>query len=348
MPSCYIGGPPKAPSMTQGSAFTPPPPPVLSPHARVAALALVYGLAVPLLKLLEALGQWPRLYGRQIVKLTGGFDEYRPTRHDVFACAYFKSGTTWLLQIGTQIAHRGKAEFDNVHHLVPWPDAPAPMGPHLIPLSNKSPQALSPTGLRLIKTHLPLDRVPFAAQARYIALVRDPKDVIVSGYHFVRSLILGPMMPSVEHWAELFLTEDSPAGSWAAHLDSYWRRRTEPNVLFLTFEAMKWDHRVAIEQIARFMDVDLSQGELDAVEQQSSFAYMKRNEAKFSAGQVLLWKAPEAGMLRRGNHGGSGELLTPALQQRVDDHFRAELRRLGCDFPYDEAFAAGQPWGAPT
>ena len=31
----------------------------------------------------------------------------------------------------------------------------------------------------------------------------------------------------------------------------------------------------------------------------------------------------------------------PAQQQQIDDHCRAELKRLGCDFPYDAAFGLG-------
>ena len=45
-------------------------------------------------------------------------------------------------------------------------------------------------------------------------------------------------------------------------------------------------------------------------------------------------------MIRRGRSGGSAEMLTAEEQQRIDGHFRAELARLACDFPYSEAFAA--------
>jgi hypothetical protein len=44
--------------------------------------------------------------------------------------------------------------------------------------------------------------------------------------------------------------------------------------------------------------------------------------------------------VRRGVSGGSSKFLTPEQQQRIDDHCRAELARLGCDFPYDAAFRA--------
>jgi len=45
-------------------------------------------------------------------------------------------------------------------------------------------------------------------------------------------------------------------------------------------------------------------------------------------------------MMRAGKSGRSSELLTPAQRRFIDDWCRAKLARLGCDFPYDEAFGA--------
>jgi hypothetical protein len=47
-------------------------------------------------------------------------------------------------------------------------------------------------------------------------------------------------------------------------------------------------------------------------------------------------------MMRRGKSGGSAELITAQQQQRIDDHWRMELARIGCDFPYDAAFDAAK------
>jgi hypothetical protein len=44
-------------------------------------------------------------------------------------------------------------------------------------------------------------------------------------------------------------------------------------------------------------------------------------------------------MMRRGERGKSGELLSPQEQRRVDDYWRGQLHELGSDFPYDQAFA---------
>jgi hypothetical protein len=168
--------------------------------------------------------------------------------------------------------------------------------------------------------------------------VRDPKDVCVSGYHFLKALVFGPLAPSVEHWVKSMFS-DHTAYPWAEHLASYWTVRHEPNVLFLTYEGMRKNPAGTVRKLADFMGVALTADELQSVIHQSSFDEMRRADGKFEPGQILPWTEPRA-MMRAGQSGRSGELLTPAQQRFIDDWCRAELTRLGCDFPYDEAFGA--------
>jgi hypothetical protein len=310
---------------------------------RAGALIPLFGLGVPLAKTLELAGVWPRVMFKAFRRgaQDSCFADYKPTGHDVFACVGFKSGTTWLLQIAVQIAYLGQAEFDNIHSVVAWPDAARPFRKRIIPLTDDSPVRNAPTRLRIIKTHLEQDLVPRSSKARYLVMVRDPKDVIVSSYHFIRSLLLGPLMPSVRHWVELSLSGDLPSGSWARHVTSYWQVRNEPNVLFLTYEDLSANPEGLIQQIAHFMNVHLDPGQLEAVMQAVTFEEMRRLRDLFDPGRVVPWGKAHS-MLRRGMPGDVDELLSAELRQLIDDHSRTELRRLKCDFPYDLAYVKGQ------
>jgi hypothetical protein len=62
---------------------------------------------------------------------------------------------------------------------------------------------------------------------------------------------------------------------------------------------------------------------------------MKGIDQKFRMGKVIPWHA-EGAMMRKGTQGGSSELLSRERQRAMDAHFRAELKRLGSDFPYEE------------
>jgi len=107
--------------------------------------------------------------------------------------------------------------------------------------------------------------------------------------------------------------------------------------LFLTYEALAHDPRANIAAIATFMGVDLSPTQLESIVQASSFARMRELRSKFDPGRVVPWGGDDS-MLRRGQAGAAREVLSANIQERIDAHYRAELRHLGCDFPYDDAF----------
>jgi Sulfotransferase domain len=320
------------------SDFIPPPRRTFSPWQRYLSFIPLYGLGLPLVRCLELMGKWPNAMGRRVGQTMGNFGSYQPTAHDVFVCSYFKSGTTWMLQMSIQIAHRGAAEFENIHHAVPWPDGPGRLKAHMIPLDDPSPVQRSPSGLRIIKTHRLQKDVPFAPEAKYIAIVRDPKDVCVSGYHFLRSLVWGPLTPSVQHWVDYFLSPDFQQGSWAEHLSGYWALRDRENVLFLTFDEMKRDGEGTVRRVSDFMGVDLDDAQFAEVVRRSGFDYMKEFDSQFSPGQIVPWGGSKGYLIRRGKSGSYAELLDDAQREQIDTHFSDELRRLGCDFPYGDVF----------
>lgn len=302
----------------------------------------LYGLFVPLARVLELTGTWPRMMSRGMARMMGNAAAYTPDAHDVIVASYFKSGTNWTMQIVAQIAHRGNAEFDHIHDIVPWLEMPE-QNRYAVSLSDATTWRNAPTGLRAIKTHLPFSQLTYTPAARYVVVVRDPKDVFVSSYHFLRSTMLGPMMPSVRRWLDLFLSGDAFCGAWSEHLDGGWRRRHEPNVLFLTFEEMKADLENAVRRIAALMEVELTPAELERVVTRSSYAYMKSVGDKFDTrGLSPPWARPRGAMVRRGEHGSAAELLGAAEQRRIDDYWRHELTRLRSDFPYDATYAAPQ------
>jgi Sulfotransferase domain len=331
---CRVADPIREKSMP-ASDFVAPPEHGWGPVGKVVGALLLFGLLWPLSRLLMLVNRWPPLPLQD--NLAVELKDYQPLASDVFVCSYFKSGTTWLLQIVTQIAWRGRAEFENIHHVVPWPEAPPQIRKFFIPVSNPSPARLSPTSLRAIKTHMRRENVPQSIVARYIVMIRDPKAVAVSGYHFMRATVLGPTMVPFRRWVDMFLAPHFFEGAWAVHLASYWIHRTDRNVLFLTYHDLRADLGAGVDRIARFMGVSLSAQEREAVIERSTFAAMKRDGQKFDPGGALPWSQRNS-MIRDGGNAGTSGLLEPGLAARIDDHCRSELHRLNCDFDYDAAF----------
>ena len=187
------------------------------PHGEVApsprAQATARGVA-PVLRVVERLGLWVRL-----LPVLGRFvpgpidsDEYLPGEHDVVVATDEKSGTNWMLQIVHQVATLRHGRLDHVHDVAPWPDAAGGQTSVAVSLG-----------------------APLTDAARYVVVIRDPEDVVVSSYHFVRGIVLGPLMPSVDTWVELFLSEQgfAPSGGPRPGHVGGWAERHRPNVLAL-------------------------------------------------------------------------------------------------------------------
>lgn len=263
------------------------------------------------------------------------FGEYQLGGRDVVVMVYVKSGTNWTMQIAHQLLHHGEAEFDHIHDVVAWPEARNhfPMRHYAIPLEDEMPWRSSPEGKRVIKTHLNWEQIPYSPDARYISVIRDPKDVFVSSYFFIRNMM---PLPSVAAWARLFQSDDfNTWGSWAINTAGYWAQRHRPNVLLLSFQEMKRDLPGTVRRIAEFLDVRASDEVLRRVSERSTFEYMKSIDHKFEVWNVIPWHQ-KTGMMRKGLQGGSSELLSRDQQLAMDEYFMAELKRLGSDFPYEE------------
>jgi hypothetical protein len=269
-------------------------------------------------------------------RMEKAFAGYIPTENDVFVCSYFKAGTNWTMQIAYQIAQRGQGDYENIHDVVPWPDAP--IKAMAVPLADVSLLKPSITDLHVIKTHSEAHSVPYTEQAKYICVVRDPKDVFVSSYFYVRSVIMGKLMPTVATWLDVYLSTAALHGQWADFLFGYWQWRDRPNVLFLTYEAMKDDLPGVIRQIAGLMGVELSVEEFERVCYLSSYDYMKSIGDKFYPGRVSPLSLAKGQMIRSGKKGASEELLSRQQQERIDDYCRESLKKLKSDFLYDNLY----------
>ena len=267
------------------------------------------------------------------------FRGYVPGPQDVFVMTYAKSGTNWMMQIAHQLIYHGNGEFDHVHSVIPWPDTqamPFTMRRYAIPLKDACHWKTSPEQKRVIKTHFNWELLPYSKEARYITVIRDPKDIFVSNYFFLRDGVFGPAMPSVDTWFKLYLSDKFfLGGSWAMNTAGYWAERHRPNVLIASFKSMKRDLEGTVRKVAAFLDIRVSDEVIQEVCRRSSFEYMKQIDDKFRIGKMVAWR-PEGPMLRKGAEGGSSELLTAERQREVDAYCLAELKRLGSDFPYDE------------
>lgn len=306
---------------------------ILSPQTVLALIA----------KVGAKLGRVDRVMEMLVSKVVPRFHEemlaYDPTEHDVFVATFAKSGTNWAMQMCHQIAHRGSGEFGHIHEVVAWPDGPFR---GIVALGDPEPHRSSPTGLRVIKTHLWAPSVPYDPAAKYVTIIRDPKEVVVSAYYFFLGTLGIRDQISPTEWIEMAISGDRLPRQWAEHSASFWAWRDKPNVFVRTFSEIKADHEGTVDALAELMGVELSPDERAAVIERSTFSYMKSIDDRFAPPRSpLVSRDQHPNMMRRGASGRSDELISERQRSLIDEASRRQLRRLGSDLPYDELFGGG-------
>jgi hypothetical protein len=196
---------------------------------------------------------------------------FRPESNDVLIATYPKCGTTWLQQIVHGLRTRGSMEFDEITAAVPWLELALDLEMDL-----GAPQAAAP---RAFKTHLAWHEIPKGG--RYVYVIRDPKDVAVSLYHFQEGWRFDPGAMSTDDYArELFMSKERGRRYWH-HVASWWQQRARPDILMLCYEDMKADLPSAVRRIAGFIGLKLDEELLEIVVRQSSIEFMNQHRAKY-------------------------------------------------------------------
>jgi hypothetical protein len=189
---------------------------------------------------------------------------------DVFVVTYPKAGTTWMEQVVLLLVNDGEQGDLVLGTAVPWVETlpQRPGGLHGFVGSMK--------GRRLFNSHLPHHLMPGVGVGKFVAVVRDPRDVAVSFYHHDRSK--NDYDGTWDQYFERFVTGRVHFGRVFEHFrDWIAASKSDQHILLVTYEDMKADLRAVAERVAEFIGVDASPALLDAVVTGSTFDAMANN-----------------------------------------------------------------------
>ncbi|XP_056419719.1 amine sulfotransferase-like isoform X1 [Hyla sarda] len=256
---------------------------------------------------------------------------------DVFLVTYLKSGTVWTQQILSLIfneGHRnGTEQVENIDR-VPWIEY------NVMNMDYKSRP--SP---RLFSSHLPYYLMPRDLKYRMgkgfpffqiLYVCRNPKDVIVSYYHFNKMFPFLKYTMDWETFFDVFLSGRVTGGSWFDHVRGWYTHKEDFNILIVTYEEMKKDLRSAVKKICKFMGVNLEEKAIDTVVERATFKNMKRDPLanyEFMPNEIL--DKTKGNFLRKGTVGDWKNIMTVAQSEKIDEIYKEKMGDLPINFLWD-------------
>lgn len=270
------------------------------------------------------------------------WDSLRYREGDIVVATYGKSGTTWVQQLVAQMLFGGDPEV-SVAELSPWVELRVPPpGPRLAMLEAQGHR-------RILKTHLPLDALPFSPKARYLYVGRDGRDVLLSWHRHHREMkdlfylglngfpgregpALEPPDPDVRRYFRTWLERDGhPFWPFWDHIRGWWAARELPNVRLLHFDTLKSGLEAEARRLAAFLEIEVSEQAWPRILEHSSFRFMKAHAGRVApmGGQPL--KGGPSSFLHRGDSGRWREQLgdeeAAGYERRALDELGPEAAR---------------------
>lgn len=275
------------------------------------------------------------------------WDGFRPRADDVIVATALKAGTTWMQTIVGNLIFQDQEMPAPLWQLTPWLDSRAGSVAENLNLLEGQ------THRRFLKTHLPLDALPYFPEVKYIYVGRDGRDIFMSLWNHYRHLhpdILewyndfptranDPFPPCPDDIHEFFQMwiskswfswEDDGFPFWSIfyHLQSWWAHRHLSNILFVHFNDLLDDLNGQMRLVADYLDIKINETIWPSVVDKATFKTMKANAEKVVAGggDFLIGGAQQ--FINKGTNGRWKGILT---KDELDLYEEAATRQLEPD-----------------
>lgn len=249
------------------------------------------------------------------------WEGFQPRDGDIVISTSYKTGTTWMQGICSALVFQAPEPPAPQDHLSPWLEARfAPVEETLAALERLPHR-------RYIKTHLPLDGLPFSDQIQYIVVGRDGLDVFMSLWHHWNNMRpeaiaqinaipgrVGPPLPlppaEVRPVFDAWLDQGAfpweqdgyPFWSHLAHAQSWWKYRHLDNILFVHFNDLLADLDGEMRRVSAYLNIPVNETLWPALVESVTFGAMKANAERMApAATVGIWK-DTAGFFHRGTN----------------------------------------------
>ncbi|MFB2918689.1 sulfotransferase domain-containing protein [Aerosakkonema funiforme] len=257
------------------------------------------------------------------IPIEKNYQKELPENHqaeDVFLVSYPKSGNTWLrFLIANALKVHYKIErevnFFTVHDIIPSLTFSRN-------LRNEGP--FGRTDLpRIIKSHSGYN--PY--YQRVIFMVRDPRDVLISYYHYLKSFGAIP-----NNWTISELIRDRKFGTeaWNQHTKGWYVSNKEgQNIQLFYYEEFIKNPQANLDRLMDILGIKMTEEELQEAIKLSSKENMRKSEEAHRSTYVI--KTQETRFVRKGEAAG-GKSLNEEDKKYVEDATREVAQLIGYNF----------------
>jgi aryl sulfotransferase len=273
--------------------------------------------------------------------------ELRPD--DIIISTPPKCGTTWTQMICALLIFQTPTFDQPLSTLSPWIDMlTRPRGDVIADLDAQQHR-------RFIKTHTPLDGLPWNDRVTYIDVGRDPRDVAMSMAHHVSNMDFNVFLAALASTAradggtappapaeppadgpqeppsarEMFwmwvdnpippTEETSSLLRTLTHHETFWPARDAPNVVLLHYDDLQADLRGQMRELADRLGLRVPDDRWPELVKAATFAQMRDNAAIVAPNtDVAIWR-DNAEFFHCGTSGQWRTLLDDADQRRYDE-----------------------------
>jgi aryl sulfotransferase len=257
---------------------------------------------------------------------------YEPRADDIIIATPPKSGTTWMQEIVRQLVFLGQdiPERDamGLWQVSLW------LEQRLAPLDVVLRQLEAQQHRRFMKTHLPLDGLPYFPQVKYIIVGRDARDVAMSLWNHYSEFtdeqlerfnntpgrVGDPVSPpdDIHAFWRTWITrgrfawesEGYPVQGNLHHIQTWWNYRHLPNILFVHYSDLKANLAGEIRRIADFLAIPLTDAVLPPIMQSVSLDAMREREDRLDSRMKEIFKEGAKTFFFKGTNGRWKDVLS--------------------------------------